>query len=335
MLEVRPGPDPYIFYKLNHLDRARAAWLLSEELGIYEALRDGPSTIGEISQRTKIPPRPVEALLCAGSCLGILGVEDDRYFIYPIMREFVLKDGRAYSAPYRPPTDDFWYNLSRSAILEDKPHPDGTPPWIGDPMGLKEKTHAFNPSRHGWRILWGEALAEAFDFTPYRTILDIGGATGGVLVGLTGKVAGLKGILMELPFSRDAAEAAIEETGGADRVRFFSGDFFKGPFPEDIDVIFMSHVIHDWNDEECLQILGHCYEALPAGSPILVQEYLLDDDKSGQILGVFQWFGLLSSTTGDQRTSAEIGALLAKAGFSDLETRPIDAEQSIVIGWKK
>jgi len=76
------------------------------------------------------------------------------------------------------------------------------------------------------------------------------------------------------------------------------------------------------------------FDALPSGSPVLVQEYLLDDDKSGQLLGVFQWYGLLDGTTGDQRTAAEIGALLERSGFRDIETRPIDREQSIVIGWK-
>ena len=55
------------------------------------------------------------------------------------------------------------------------------------------------------------------------------GATGGVLVGLTGKVPGLRGILMELPFSGASAETAIKESGGADRVSFFSGNFFEGP----------------------------------------------------------------------------------------------------------
>ena len=105
---------------------------------------------------------------------------------------------------------------------------------------------------------------------------------------------------------------------------FFSGNFFTGPYPDDVDAIFMSHVIHDWNDEDCLQILGHCYEALPTGSPVLVQ-----------LLGVCQWFGLLSSTSGDQRTSAEVGTLLSKAGFAEIETRAVDREQSIVIGWKK
>ncbi len=334
MLEVRPGPDPYVFYKMHHMDRVRSAWALSEEIGLFEVLRDGPRTVSEVAKSLELTDRSTASLLSANGCLGILGNDEGRWFIHPIMREFVLEDGRARTTPHQD-RDEYWYRVTKQAVLTGVPVPEEMPPWLTDPDGHEEESVAFSPGRHGWRILWGEALAEAFDFTPYRLVVDLGGATGGVLVGLTGKVPGLKGILMELPFSRAGAEAAIEKSGGADRVSFFSGNFFEGPYPEGADVIFMSHVIHDWNDAECLTLLGHCFEALPAGSPVIIQEYLLDDDKTGQLLGVGQWLGLLHSTSGDQRTAGEIGALLEQAGFADVESRPIDNEQTIVVGYKK
>ena len=97
----------------------------------------------------------------------------------------------------------------------------------------------------------------------------------------------------------------------------------------------MSHIIHDWDDERCLLLLRRCYEALPSGGPVIAMEMLLDEDKAGRMLGVFQWFGLLRGTDGDQRTGREIAALMAGVGFRDMEIRPVDSEHSIVIGWKK
>ena len=86
---------------------------------------------------------------------------------YPIMREFVLEGGRARSTP-RHDRDDYWYRVTKQAVLTGKPVPEEMPTWLTDPDGQKEDSEAFSPGRHGWRILWGEALAEAFDFTPYR-----------------------------------------------------------------------------------------------------------------------------------------------------------------------
>lgn len=335
MLEDRPGPDPYIFYKMHHVERARAAWVLSEEFGLYEAVRDGPTSVEETAQRIGLRPRPTAILLSANACMGILAVADGRYSIYPVMREFVLQDGRARMAPRSPDPDDFWCKYTRQAMLQDGPVPEVMPPWLSDPEGLKSDTEAHNAHRHGWRMLWGEALAEAFDFSPYRLVLDVGGSTGGVLVGLTGKYPDLQGTVMDLPYARASADAAIEESGAIGRVTFHSGDFFEDAYPAGVDIIFMSHIIHDWHDEACLKLLGRCFDALPAGSPVLIQEFLLDEEKRGQLLGVFQWFGLVFGTTGDQRTAGEIGALLERSGFADIESRPIDAEQSIVIAWKR
>ena len=83
------------------------------------------------------------------------------------MREFVLEGGRARSTP-RHDRDDYWYRVTKQAVLTGKPVPEEMPTWLTDPDGQKEDSEAFSPGRHGWRILWGEALAEAFDFTPYR-----------------------------------------------------------------------------------------------------------------------------------------------------------------------
>ena len=57
MLEVRPGSDPYVFYKMGHVDRARTAWILSEEFGLYEALRDGPASVEEVTWRLGLQAR--------------------------------------------------------------------------------------------------------------------------------------------------------------------------------------------------------------------------------------------------------------------------------------
>jgi len=103
----------------------------------------------------------------------------------------------------------------------------------------------------------------------------------------------------------------------------------------DVDAYFMSHTIHDWDDERCLVILRRCYGALPPNCPVIVQEFFLNEDKSGSLLAVFQWLWLVIGTDGDQRTADEIADLMAKSGFCDMETRPVDTEQSIIIGWKR
>lgn len=337
MIHTAPGPDIYFAYKLHHVRRAQTAWVLSEEFGLYEALRGGPASIVEVSERIGLQERPTAVLLAANACIGVLGQEEGSYFIYDVMKEMVLEGGRARVEPHRPdPEEDWWYKTMKQALQTNAMVPEAMPEWLLNPKGEgEEDTTAYAPSRHGWRILWGEALSEVFDFTPYKRVADLGGAGGGVLVGLIGKCPHLKGVLVDLPYSRKTAEAFIVSDGLEDSLRFHAADFFNDPLPDDVDVFFMSHVIHDWDDAHCIHLLRRCYEALPAGSPVIVQEFTLNEDKNECIIGVFQWFGLMFGTTGDQRTASEIGKLMEQAGFTNTESRPIDHEQMIVVGWKR
>ena len=66
----------------------------------------------------------------------------------------------------------------------------------------------------------------------------------------------------------------------------------------------MSHVLHDWDDGNCLRLLQRCHETLPSGAPLLVMEFLLDEDKMGPFLAAMQWLWLVLGTHGDQRTGA-------------------------------
>lgn len=335
MLIPHTGPDPYFWQKLEHVDRAKVAWILSEEFGLYEALRGGPATIAQVAHRIGLHHRPTEVLLAASACLGIVGVENGRYFLHQVMRDIVLDGGRSRAKPPQlDPSLDWWYRTMKKALSTNAMVPEAMPDWLTKPSGGAGVT-AHVPERHGFRTLWGEWLAAAFDFTPFHLIADLGGATGGVLVGLTGACPHMKGVVVDLPYSRATAEAAIAQSGAADRVGFHAADFFRDPFPPGIDVFFMSHVIHDWDDQHCVQLLTRCCDALPMNAPVIVQEYRLDEDKSGSLLGVFQWFGLMYGTIGDQRTVSEIECLMEQAGLKDMDARPLDHEQAIVIGWKR
>ena len=50
-----------------------------------------------------------------------------------------------------------------------------------------------------------------------------------------------------------------------DRVTIEAGDFFQSVFTW-ADAYILSHIIHDWDEDQCLTILGHVRKAIdPAG----------------------------------------------------------------------
>jgi hypothetical protein len=333
MVDNLAQADPHLFYKFMKTAQAEKIWILSVDLGIYEALQEGPMTIKDLSRRVGIQHRPASMVLAINNWLGILGKSDGRYFIHDVMCDYVLKDGKAFWNPKIPePGDNDFYDACKQAVLTNEPQESWAPPWLANPEGSEGVT-AFGLHRHGQRTLWGESLADAYDFSRHRLIVDLGGASGGVMVGLTSRYLDLKAVVVDLPYGKETAERAIEADGASDRVSVVAADFFKDPLPEG-DVYLLSHILHDWDEERCDLILRRCLEKLPSSCPVIVYEYTLNEEKNGPLMGVVAWVSLVMATTGDQRTPAENTALLARAGFEGMETRQVDEALSIVVGYK-
>ena len=104
------------------------------------------------------------------------------------------------------------------------------------------------------------AVAAAYDFSRLTTIVDVGGATGNLLTTILDKYPESRGILYDLPHVVRDAPKLIQGRGLADRVTIVSGSFFER-VPEGGDAYLLSHIIHDWTEEQCLTILGHCRRA--------------------------------------------------------------------------
>ena len=59
-----------------------------------------------------------------------------------------------------------------------------------------------------------------------------------------------------------------------DRVLIKDGNFFES-VPEGGDAYLLSHIIHDWSEEQRLSILGNCRRAMNPGGRLLIIEMVL------------------------------------------------------------
>ena len=91
-----------------------------------------------------------------------------------------------------------------------------------------------------------EALAAKFDFSQYRTLCDVGGATGLLSIEVVKKRPHIECISFDLPPVAPVARKHIAAAGLSNRVRIAAGDFFQDPLPK-ADVITMGMILHDWN----------------------------------------------------------------------------------------
>jgi len=106
-----------------------------------------------------------------------------------------------------------------------------------------------------------DAALEAYDFSPFDTIVDVGGGHGFAICSILQKYPRMHGVLFDLKDIVPGADKRIHELGLKERCRTVSGDFFQA-VPEGGDVYFMKHILHDWTNEQATTILRNCRTAL-------------------------------------------------------------------------
>jgi hypothetical protein len=173
-----------------------------------------------------------------------------------------------------------------------------------------------------------QAVAEAYDFSGFQLVADVGGATGNLLSTVLAHHPGPRGILFDMPHVVRDAPALLKKYGVEQRVTITPGSFFE-TVPAGADAYLLSHVIHDWREEQCLAILGNCRKAMKPGSRLLLIEMVLPDGDTphpGKILDIV----MLVGPGGQERNEAEYASLLAKAGFRLTRVVPTVTAASVI-----
>ena len=155
-----------------------------------------------------------------------------------------------------------------------------------------------------------EAIADAYDFTPFARVVDVGGGHGQLLSAILARNPHLSGTLLDLP----SGVAAAQQGAGGDlpRTEFVAGNFFESVPAGDIYVI--KKVVHDWNDERAAVILRNCRKAMQPNGKVLLAETLVppgDEPDGIKSIDVV----MLVVTGGLERTEAQYANLFDAAGL--------------------
>ncbi|MFQ5700793.1 MAG: methyltransferase [Acidobacteriota bacterium] len=307
---------------------------VAAKLGLADLLADEPRSAADLAGPTGTHARSLHRLMRTLAGLGILSEGADRRFSLAPLGE-ALKIGAPGSA--------------RSTILslagqwawrawEEFPHCVET----GDTAMEKawgmpvfeflakhpREASYFSEAMVGIHGQEPPAIAAAYDFSGCETIVDVGGATGNLLTTVLAGYPESRGVLFDRPHVVRDAPALIARRGLADRIVIEEGSFFER-VPAGGDAYLLSHIIHDWSEDQCLAILGNCREAMRPDSRLLIIEFVLPAGNAPHF-GKLADMVMLAIPGGEERTEQEYGALVEKAGFRLTQVVPTDSPVSVV-----
>jgi SAM-dependent methyltransferase len=172
---------------------------------------------------------------------------------------------------------------------------------------------------------------------PLNLAIDMGGACGGMLLGMKEEKMFKQGFVCDLPKVRNIAEKRIGESPFKTELRFIECNFLQNNFPQGADLITFAHVFHDWREKVVRKLIDKAYRALKTDGYILVVEYYLDEDRLGPYPACQQnYFVWLDSSGGKQYTGNEIAKWLAEAGFKNILvcSKFLNTSEGYILGTK-
>ena len=313
------------------------------ELGIFEALADGPRTAREVADELELDPDNTYRLLRALGALGLLDEGPDGSFEITGRGELL--------------TEDHPRSLRGVALLEESPEHYALWTYLPEfirtgEQGAFEDVHGhrlfeypeedpdysriFDAAMTSYSRIETAAVLEALDeahLDDVEHLCDVAGGHGFLLSHLLEAHPGLTGEVLELPKVVREAGDLPEEVGVADRMTFTAGDMFEA-VPE-ADAYLMKHILHDWDDGECVEILESLREAAPEGAPVFVAEHVVPGPDTPHFAKLFD-IHMLVATTGRERTVGDYGELFGRAGMElaghhTAEGRPMSVVEGRVV----
>lgn len=330
MEEEKITPEPIM--KIIHGMWIFRSLCVAVDLEIFTKIANGKKNIKEIAEDLDLEERPIERLLNACVAFEFLIKEGESYKNSEIAEKFLVKGKPFYYGDMVVMfcMKDSLKNLKESIELN-------APVTESLDKKMEDKKHAeiFTKAMHNNAMAPAGVLAEKFDFSEFSNLLDVGGGSGAFSIVLTKANPNLKASVFDLPNTCSVAEKYIQESGVEDRVSCFEGDFFKDELPKGNDIILLSQIMHSWSIEENKNILKKIYESLPEGGVLVINEFLLNDDKTGPLFSaLFALNMLVGSEGGNAYTEREIKEWLSDAGFEYQETVKLGGPVSAIVSRK-
>jgi hypothetical protein len=338
------APSPARILETGMSFWASKALLSAVELRLFTVLGEGPLSAAELEDELGLHPRATRDFLDALVALGMLERSGDGAgALYGNTREaalFLDKGSPSYVGGILEMANDrlypFWADLT-PALLTGRPQNEikhSGKPMFDELYAEPKRLEQFMDAMTGVSRANFQAFAERFDFTPYETMADIGGATGLLSASVARAHPHIACTTYDLPVVTPIAQRRLREAGLAGRVAAEPIDFLTDEFPK-ADLITMGMILHDWNLEKKKALIAKAYRALPPGGAFVAIENIIDDARRENAFGLLMSLNMLVEF-GDafDFTGADFTAWCLEAGFRRCEILSLTGPASAAIAYK-
>ncbi len=342
--ETAPPHDPSPILQTAFAFWSSKVLLTAVEMGVFTALGAQRRTGADLGRELGLHPRAISDFFDALVAMKFLDREGNgpeaRYFNTPAGAQYLDRASPRYVGGILEMLNArlfrFWHDLPE-ALRTGKPQNEikhSQKPMFEELYKDLPRLEQFMGAMTGLSRLNFEAFAEKFDFTPFKTLCDVGGATGLLSMEVAKRHPQLRCTSFDLPAVEPVARRSIAAAGLSDRVGTAAGDFFKDPLPR-ADLITMGMILHDWNLEKKMHLIRSAYDALPKGGALVAIEALIDDERRENVHGLMMSLNMLIEF-GDafDYSGADFRTWCGEVGFTRFEVIHLAGPSSAAVAYK-
>ena len=289
--------------------RVAAAIAAAVEVGLVDALADGPRSAEDLAASADTTRRILHAL----ATVGVVD-ERDEMFALTELGEPLRSDAPASLAHQAKVQADpevwaAWGHVAHSVRTGETAFSalHGKDVWTHR-AEHPDRGASFDALMTSLSSQVVGAVAASYDFSERAQVVDVGGGQGALLAAVLRQHPDVSGTLFDQPHVVGASAPADL----AGRWSAMGGSFFEAVPPA--DCYLLKWILHDWSDNKCATILRRCRESLRPDGVVLVVELLLDRPGHERFTALMD-LQMLVVAGGRERTEAEFAALFERAGL--------------------
>jgi ubiquinone/menaquinone biosynthesis C-methylase UbiE len=300
----------------------------ASEIGLFEALAEGPAALEELAGKTKVPARTVGIVAAAMVSLGLIDQEGGRYRNSEAAATFLAGKPGHDVRPVLRFFDSICYPLWES--FADAVRSGEGQAQFG--KFTRQQQQIFSGGVEALTAPVAASLADVYDFSGHKRLLDVGGGTGSFLLAVLRRYPGLNGTLFELPGACAVARQRLSAEPEGRRIDVVEGDVFKTQLPADHDVLLVANTVHVLSAPHNLELMSKMRATVQKGARLLLVDFWTnpthtDPPAAALMSGEF----LVMAGEGQAYSEQEADHWLEKTGWHKHERKPLAGMSSVIV----
>jgi predicted O-methyltransferase YrrM len=304
--------------------------LTALELDIFTAVADGANA-EQIGRSVKANARAVGMLLNALVALGLLCKSDDDYKNTPESERFFVQGSKDNHRNGLLHTANIWHRWSTltDAVRSGTRIPidrEGAPEWTRNFIaGMQRNAKDRAP-----------LVVKALGTSGVRRILDLGGGSGAYSIAFAKACPDLRCEILDIPEVVPLTAEYVSKAGVSAQVSLRNGDILNDDFGSGYDLIMLNAICHMFSEEQNRDIVRRAHQALAPNGRLMVQDFILNPDKTGpQQAVLFSLNMLVATDAGASYSESEYTNWMKAAGFAEVRRINLPGPSDLIVGLAK